>query len=131
MFYFYRENPAQTYRLQGFIIRDVAAIRSIQRLDLTVRSNPSFNETMNANEQFVTSLIMRSITSFEIRDAPMEGMLRPYLGDYTVHFCHELYNYANSPYDLIGYDRNVRYSTRANTGSASIFFQPHPGLNVK
>jgi len=131
LFDFCRENPAQTYRLHGFIIRDIAAIRLVQRLALTDRSNTSFIENMNVNDEFITSLVMRSVTSYEIRDALMEGMLRPYLGDYTVHFCHELYNYANSPYDLIGYDRNVRYSTPGNTGSASIFFQPHPEFNVK
>lgn len=126
---FYRENPAQTYRLHGFIIRDIAAIRSVQRLTLTLRNMP-FPLNMSVNEEFLTSLIMRSVTNYEIRDALMEGMLRPYLGDYTVHFCHELYNYANSPYDLIGYDRNVRYSTPGNTGSASVFVEPHSGFNL-
>lgn len=48
----------------------------------------------------------------------MIGLLRPYLGDYAAHFCHELYNYAHSPYDMIGYDRNVRYSTRQSHSSS-------------
>lgn len=45
----------------------------------------------------------------------MSNLLRPYLRVYVDHFCHELYNYANSPYDMIGYDRNVRYSSRIHT----------------
>lgn len=50
----------------------------------------------------------------DIRCATMTTLLLPYLGQHTVHFCHELYNFANSPYDMHGYDRNVRYTTRQN-----------------
>jgi len=106
LFYFFRENPAQTYRLQAFIYRDITAIISLLRTGSDIPLN---DQTIN--EDFITNLVMQSVTSYEIRDSVMAGMLRPYLGDYTIHFCHELYNYANSPYDIIGYDRNVRYST--------------------
>jgi len=45
----------------------------------------------------------------------MEGqiadMLRPYIGRHALHFCHELYNFANCPYDdVVDYDLNVTYS---------------------
>lgn len=76
---------------------------------------------INFDEEVITNLVMRSISNYEIRDPIMTGMLRPYLGQHTAHFCHELYNYANSPYDMIGYDRNVRYSSRQDYSS---FFQP-------
>lgn len=68
---------------------------------------------------------MRTIINYEIRDANTTNMLRPYLGVHTAHFCHELYNFANSPYDLLGYDRNVRY-TRQQSHSPS-----YNAINVK
>lgn len=63
----------------------------------------------------ITNLIMRAIIHHDINDPEMSDLLRPYLRIYVDHFCHELYNYANSPYDMIGYDRNVRYATRIET----------------
>lgn len=69
---------------------------------------------------------MRSVSMYEIRDAYVTNMLRPYLGVYAAHFCHELYNFANSPYDLMGYDRNVRY-TRQQSNSPSY----QNAINVK
>ena len=44
------------------------------------------------------------ISSPELRD-----LLLPYLGTRTEHFQHELYNFARTPFDLTGYDRNVTY----------------------
>lgn len=38
--------------------------------------------------------------------------LTPYLGDRTSHFIHELFNFARSPFDMIGYDHVVQYSAR-------------------
>lgn len=121
MFCFFRENPAQTHRLHGFILRDISAIRSLQIM------NPLEGNQTVVTEEFVTNLIMRSVSSYEIRDTVMTTLLQPYLGDHTVHFCHELFNYANSPYDLIGYDRNVRYSLRM---AYPTFFRPLPEYNV-
>lgn len=58
----------------------------------------------------VTNLIMRSLAAYEIRQLHMVNVLRPFLDTRAVHFCHELYNFANSPYDLSGYDSNVQYT---------------------
>lgn len=38
--------------------------------------------------------------------------LSPFLGERTNHFIHELFNFARSPFDMVGYDRVVQYSTR-------------------
>lgn len=103
MFDFFRANPAQTYRLHGFILRDITVLRAITMLDVRVHLRSGINE------EVLTNMIMRSISLCEIRDINMVNMIRPYFGDYAIHFVHELYNYANSPYDLVGYDRNVRY----------------------
>lgn len=54
------------------------------------------------------NLCRHDIQSREVR----EYFLR-YLHDKTDHFIHEFYNFAISPYDIVGYDRNVDYSSRA------------------
>lgn len=101
--YFFRENPAQTHRLQRFIIRDVAAIRSVDT-DLMDMITP---------EGIITNMVLQSILNYDIIHEYTTNLLIPYLGEHTAHFCHELYNFANSPYDIVGYDRNVRYSSRS------------------
>lgn len=84
-------------------MRDVNVIRVLALLE----NAPGMLDT----EQ-ITNLIMRAVVHHNIRDPEMIELLRPYLRLYVDHFCHELYNYANSPYDMIGYDRYVQYSSR-------------------
>lgn len=43
-----------------------------------------------------------------------------YLFDKTDHFVHEFYNFAISPYDIVGYDRNVDYSSREQHNMATV-----------
>ncbi|VVC44393.1 Hypothetical protein CINCED_3A005711 [Cinara cedri] len=120
---FYRENPVQTYRLHGFIIRDITVIRSLIATDLR-RRPPS-----SVNDEALTTYIMRSVLLCEIRDMRLISILSPYIGQHADHFLHELYNFANSPYDLVGYDRNVRYSTGRNHRRYIIPFSGYSGLN--
>lgn len=54
-------------------------------------------------------LITHDITSVEFR-----RVMEPYFREHTVHFVHEFYNFARSPYDLYGYDNNVQYSQDYN-----------------
>jgi len=63
----------------------------------------------------VTHLIMRTLTAYEIREGFMINTLRPFLQWRALHFCHELYNFANSPYDIVGYDRNVQFTLHSRT----------------
>lgn len=35
--------------------------------------------------------------------------IQPYFNRHTSHFLHELINFARSPFDIVGYDRNVQY----------------------
>ncbi|XP_050541731.1 E3 ubiquitin-protein ligase Topors-like isoform X1 [Daktulosphaira vitifoliae] len=102
---FYRDNPAQMYRLVGFIVRDISAIREIERSEGLRSDNPN-------DEDYITNIIMQTIINYEIRESFTTAVLKPFLGEYTDHFCHELHNYATSPYDMIDYDRNVRYNSR-------------------
>ncbi len=46
------------------------------------------------------------------RSPEMRDLLLPYLGTRTEHFQHEFYNFARSPYDLVGFDRNAAYEAR-------------------
>lgn len=95
------------HRLQGFIARDIMVIRNIIR-----EQQPGVTLTIPTNE-FLATQVMRSVTIHGIRDIEMVNMLCEFLGEHTSHFCHELYNFANSPYDMVGYDRNVHYSSRS------------------
>jgi len=88
------------------MLRDLVAIREAARIEGSVSP---LRESDDAN---ITNLIMRSLTTYEIRETFMFNSLRPYLDNRTEHFCHELYNFANSPYDIIGYDRHVQFTFR-------------------
>lgn len=86
-----------------------------------MRSEYSFSE------ESIIGLILQTISRYDIRDVYMVNLLRPYIGPHSPHFVHELYNFAHSPYDLVGYDRNVRYSIRPLLPPT---FYPS-GLNVR
>lgn len=59
-------------------------------------------------EEMRENLCLHDIQSREVRDYFIR-----YLHDKTDHFIHEFYNFAISPFDIVGYDRNVDYSSRA------------------
>jgi len=61
--------------------------------------------------KIMKSLIMQSLAAYEIRHLDFLNNLRPLLNTRALHFCHELYNFANSPYNIMDYDRNVQYPT--------------------
>lgn len=66
-------------------------------------------------EEMRENLCLHDIQSREIR----EYFLR-YLHDRTDHFIHEFYNFAISPFDIVGYDRNVDYNPRAHNTVATV-----------
>lgn len=45
----------------------------------------------------------------ELLNPQFSAEVRPFLGDRTRHFMHELISYARSPFDMIGYDRSASY----------------------
>ena len=61
------------------------------------------------NDMIRTSYIMQLIADYEIGNLDFSSMLRPIFNYHTLHFCHELHNFANSPYNVMDYDRNVQY----------------------
>ncbi|XP_053684280.1 E3 ubiquitin-protein ligase Topors-like [Sabethes cyaneus] len=96
---FYRENPAQIHRLMPWINRELIAL---------CRGNPS--QITLIMEDFPNLLMTHDITSTTFRErVSYWGRSR------TVHFIHELLNFARSPYDMIGYDRSVQYDPYYNS----------------
>ncbi|XP_055838519.1 E3 ubiquitin-protein ligase Topors-like [Episyrphus balteatus] len=94
---FYRDNQSQTHRLIQWINRDIVCL--LRNTDHDVNS---------VMEQINTWLLTVNILSPEFR-----RRLQPFLGTKTAHFIHELNNFARSPYDMIGYDRVVQYSSNS------------------
>jgi len=58
----------------------------------------------------MTNFIMRLLLTCEIRQLQLVNDIRNYLAVHAVYFCHELYNFASSPYDINDYDRNVEHT---------------------
>ncbi|XP_037089806.1 E3 ubiquitin-protein ligase Topors-like [Pollicipes pollicipes] len=89
---FYRNNPACTHRLVPWLNRELNAV-----LD-----SP-------AHLAHVMEHIMELITRLHILSREFRAHLQPYMSPWTEHFVHELYSYARSPYDMVGYDLHVQY----------------------
>ncbi|KAL7646733.1 UNVERIFIED_CONTAM: hypothetical protein RMT77_001988 [Armadillidium vulgare] len=87
----YREQPALTHRLVPWVNRELAALLPPSRIGV------------------VLSDIMELIERYPINGRPFRRALRPHLGRRTRHFVHEFYNFARSPYDMIGHDQAAQY----------------------
>ncbi|XP_050062684.1 E3 ubiquitin-protein ligase Topors-like [Aphis gossypii] len=131
---YFRNNPAQVYRLQPFIARDLIAIKKAAIL-AGDRTNIS-----RINVIAVANMILQTVTSFDIREGFIVNSLIPLLHERTYHFCHEFYNFASSPYDMDDYDRNVRFTfefetappLRENVSSdLSAFASPPPAIPLE
>ncbi|XP_017835566.1 E3 ubiquitin-protein ligase Topors [Drosophila busckii] len=93
---FYRDNPAQMHRLMPWINRDIVCL---------LRNTP---QTVSEVMQVMNDIL----PMINIPTRTFRRHLAPFLGGRTSHFIHELFNFARSPYDMIGYDRVVQYSAR-------------------
>ncbi|KAH8261115.1 hypothetical protein KR044_003605, partial [Drosophila immigrans] len=91
---FYRDNPAQMHRLMPWINRDIVCL---------LRTSPQ-------NVTQVMHMMNDILPMINIPTRTFRRRLSPFLGERTNHFIHELFNFARSPYDMIGYDRMVQYS---------------------
>ncbi|XP_059613168.1 E3 ubiquitin-protein ligase Topors [Phlebotomus argentipes] len=104
---FYRDNPAQIHRLMPFISRESRSLLGTEE------------QASSAVSQILVLLTLHDITSPGFR-----SRIRHIFGENTDHFIHELYNFAQAPYDLIGYDNHVRYVGR-NGATSSESRRPH------
>ena len=95
----YRTNEAQTHRLVPWLNRELLVL-----LELSGQQG----RQAHLIQSIVDWVKLYHINSPELRD-----LLLPYLGVRTDHFQHELLNFARTPFDLVGYDRHVTYSSRS------------------
>lgn len=86
-----------------FIYRDVIAIRSF-----LVPSHCFEEFQADRFNEILAYFIIELLGFCEIKR--MVNALHVYLTVHTEHFCHELYNFANSRLDMITYDRLVKYT---------------------
>lgn len=60
---------------------------------------------------YVIARILELLPQYHINSSEFRNVMQRYFGERTVHFLHELYCFASTPYDMTGYDRNVQYTT--------------------
>lgn len=114
---FFRDNQLLTHRLHLFILRDIVAVREslsvkAQTIPFPLRLESQAMAVPRETDVTMTNLIVRSLVTYDIRQLHLVDAIRTFLGACALHFCSELYNFANSPYDISDYDRNVRYAYR-------------------
>lgn len=90
----YRNNPATTHRLVPWLNRE---------LNVVMERHPQ-------QIAHVLQLILDNIQEHEIESQEFHDVILPYCGANTDHFQHEFHHFARSSYDMVGYDRNARYS---------------------
>lgn len=90
---FYAQNPAQVHRLIPFLNREL-------------------NVLMGSGSRilYVMEKILELIPTYSMTSTRFRREIAQLIGhENAAHFCHELRAFASSPYDLVGYDRNVEY----------------------
>lgn len=90
----YRENPAQMHRIISWMNRELVCLCT--------------------SSQYPVSEILRNmeelIQTYDMNSSAFRRRVRTFIPQHCDHFVHELLNYARSPYDIVGYDRNVMYT---------------------
>lgn len=94
--FFFRANPAQMHRLMPWLHRELVCLCRDQPHPIT----------------YVVQRIQSLIQTYDMTSVDFQSHIRTLVPIHTEHFIHELINYARSPYDVIGYDRNVTYLPR-------------------
>ncbi|XP_046753836.1 E3 ubiquitin-protein ligase Topors-like [Diprion similis] len=90
---YYRRNPNQLNRLIPWLNRELQVLLN--------NNAPQIS--------YVMRVIMESITRYDLRSSDFRDTVRPYFAMHTEHFVHELLNYAQTSFDVIGYDQYVTY----------------------
>lgn len=108
IFIFFRKNQMDSVKimsLRKFIYRDVFAIRSSEE----PHNLMNFEDCMLNN--YFANFVVQLFKYCSVNE--MITILCPYLKMKTKHFCHEIYTFANTPYNLINtYDDHVVYTRR-------------------
>lgn len=86
-------------------LKEAAEIHNLQ---------PWFTRELNVlleNDSFKVNTIINNLPKILTKPiSSFREFFRPYLGDCTDHFIHELYTFACSCYSMMQYDRIVRYA---------------------
>ncbi|XP_077263165.1 E3 ubiquitin-protein ligase Topors [Temnothorax americanus] len=93
---YYRRQPQELDRLIPWLNRELQVL-----LD---------NEPTHV--AYVLSIIMDALTQYDIRSPEFRNIVRPFFTVHTDHFAHELLNFAQTNFDLVGYDQSVTYLPR-------------------
>ncbi|XP_072748525.1 uncharacterized protein [Anoplolepis gracilipes] len=93
---YYRRQPQELDRLVPWINRE---------LQVLLNNEPGIIA-------YALSIIMNALTRFDIRSPEFRNNVQPFLAAHTDHFAHELLNFAQTNFDLVGYDQSVTYLPR-------------------
>jgi E3 ubiquitin-protein ligase Topors len=101
--FYCRNHPEEVHRLIPWLNRELQAILrapglSALVLDLVISQLP---HSHMLSEQFRRPLVS-------------------YLREHCDHFIHEFSSFASSPYDMIGFDENARYTVLSNFNSFGV-----------
>ncbi|KYQ56457.1 hypothetical protein ALC60_04534 [Trachymyrmex zeteki] len=93
---YYRRQPQELDRLIPWLNRE---------LQVLLNNEPT-------HVAYVLSIIMEALTQYDIRSPEFRNIVRPFFAIHTDHFAHELLNFAQTNFDLVGYDQSVTYLPR-------------------
>jgi E3 ubiquitin-protein ligase Topors len=102
---FYRENPAQTHRLIPWLNRELVVLMQT-------------NQTTHIPQ--ILEDMRDMLCRYDIQSRKVRKYFQRYLHLKTDHFVHEFYNFAISPYDIVGYDRHVDYNPRNQSTTTTV-----------
>lgn len=73
--------------------------------------NRELKVLLNAEHRvlYALNVIRDALTRYDILSAEFRNIVHPFVNIHTDHFLHELYNFAKSNFDLVGYDESVMY----------------------
>lgn len=98
IFLYYRRQPHELDRLIPWLNRE---------LQVLLNNEPT-------HIAYVLSVIMDALTQYDIRSPEFRNIVRAFFAIHTDHFVHELLSFAQSNFDLFGYDQSVTYLPRGS-----------------
>jgi len=96
--FFCRRHPEEMQRMIPWLSRELFAILRAPGIS-----------------SLVLERVLDLLPNHEIHSRQFWSGVETYLRHHCDHFIHEFYNFARSPYDMIGFDENAVYSGRTNT----------------
>ncbi|XP_011630126.1 E3 ubiquitin-protein ligase Topors-like [Pogonomyrmex barbatus] len=90
---YYRRQPQELDRLIPWLNRE---------LQVLLNNEPT-------HVAYVLSIITDALIQYDIRSPEFRNIVRPFFSIHTNHFAHELLTFAQTNFDLYGYDQSVTY----------------------